>query len=115
MQPFWTYTHVHVINELSKSKPLLVHCKSKDDDMGIHWVGPNGEYEWRFKPKIFGNTLFWCHVKKRDKEIVYKAYWEDNHDNDRQYMDHVRWVAKEDGLYLRQFWKGVDVFWQPWP
>ncbi|CAN0897802.1 S-protein homolog 1 [Linum grandiflorum] len=111
------YRHVHIVNQFEINlETLFVHCQSKDDDLGFHYIDFGTEFTWKFRPTLLGRTQFWCYVApKRDKEIVYKAYWEDNHDNDRQYMDHVRWVAKEDGLYLRQFWKGVDVFWQPWP
>ncbi|CAN1131336.1 S-protein homolog 1 [Linum perenne] len=111
----WAYTHVHVINEFSDGKQMMVHCKSKNDDMGTHWVPATSEYEWRFRPSVFGNTLFWCHVWKGEEQIVYDAYYDDAKSYERKYMDHVRWVAKDDGIYLRQFWKGVDVFWLKWP
>ncbi|CAN1269893.1 S-protein homolog 1 [Linum perenne] len=94
---------------------MMVHCKSKNDDMGTHWVPATSEYEWRFRPSVFGNTLFWCHVWKGEEQIVYDAYYDDAKSYERKYMDHVRWVAKDDGIYLRQFWKGVDVFWLKWP
>ncbi|CAI0426584.1 unnamed protein product [Linum tenue] len=113
---WWAYTHVHVVNEFGGGRVLTVHCKSRDDNMGTHWVGPNSEYEWRFRPSIFGNTLFWCHVWKGGSQIVYDAYYADDDKlYDRVYMDNSYWVVKDDGLYLRQFWKGVDVFWRPWP
>ncbi|CAN1144720.1 S-protein homolog 5 [Linum perenne] len=43
---------------------MMVHWKSKDDDMGTHWVPATPEYKWRFRPNVFGNTLFWCQVWK---------------------------------------------------
>ncbi|CAN1169760.1 S-protein homolog 1 [Linum perenne] len=113
------YTHVHLVNELTGGKVMKVHCKSKDDDMGIHDVPAGSEYQWKFKPSVFGGTLFWCHVATVNKpQIVYDAYYEDGKLWQRVHMDNQYWVVKDSGIYLRQFWlkTGVnDVFWKPWP
>ncbi|XP_024029586.1 S-protein homolog 4-like [Morus notabilis] len=76
-------THVHMTNDLGTGTDLTVHCKSKDDDLGIHVVAPNGSYGFRFAPNIFGGTLFFCrmewpgnshyfdiYVQKRDRQLA---------------------------------------------
>ncbi|CAN1169758.1 S-protein homolog 1 [Linum perenne] len=114
---WWAYAHIHMVNELTGGKVMLVHCKSKNDDLGIHSVPAGSEYEWRFRPSVLGNTLFWCHVATGNKQIVYDAFYQDPKLWQRLHMDHSYWVAKDSGIYLRQFWKkpSTDVFWKPWP
>lgn len=54
LSPWFLTWHVHAINGLSNSKLLLVHCKSKDDDLGIHSPTIDTEFTWKFKPNFFG-------------------------------------------------------------
>ncbi|CAI0541408.1 unnamed protein product [Linum tenue] len=109
--------HVHVVNELSGGRAVTVHCKSKNNDMGVHVVPPGSEYQWRFRPNIFGNTIFWCHVAKGNVEVVFDAFNEEDKDPwERIHMDNTYWVARDDAVYLRQFWKNNNmVFWRKWP
>ncbi|KAL8533125.1 hypothetical protein ACS0TY_009393 [Phlomoides rotata] len=52
---------VHVYNDLPR-ETLFVHCKSKDDDLGIHYVKAKQDYNFSFCIKPF-STLFTCHVQ----------------------------------------------------
>lgn len=49
---------VHVLN--AGSDAILVHCQSKDSDLGAYPVAPGGNYSWSFSPNIFGLTLYTC-------------------------------------------------------
>lgn len=40
--------------------PILVHCESKDSDLGAYPVAPGANYSWEFSPNIFGMTLYTC-------------------------------------------------------
>lgn len=80
---------VRVTSELEGGKPLTVHCKSKDDDLGVHVLQPKGSYEFSFKPNFFTtSTLFFCsfewpgafhwfdiYVDARDNKICSKCHW----------------------------------------
>ncbi|CAL1403654.1 unnamed protein product [Linum trigynum] len=114
---WWAYRHIHIVNELSGGRAVTVHCRSKNNDMGVHVVPPGSEYQWRFRPNIFGITLFWCHVAKGNVEVVFDAYNEEEKDPwERIHMDNTYWVARDDAVYLRQFWKNNNmVLWRRWP
>ncbi|PPS14569.1 hypothetical protein GOBAR_AA06030 [Gossypium barbadense] len=56
--PYFKTWHVHTINGLSNGKILLVHCKSKDNDLGIHNLTVGVEFSWQFKLSVTGRTLF---------------------------------------------------------
>ncbi|MBA0763987.1 hypothetical protein Gotri_013372, partial [Gossypium trilobum] len=60
--PYFKTWHVHTINGLSNGKMLLVHCKSKDNDLGIHNLTAGAEFSWQFKLSVTGRTLFWCYM-----------------------------------------------------
>ncbi|CAN0870921.1 S-protein homolog 74 [Linum grandiflorum] len=110
------YTEVHVVNELKDDKKAMrVHCKSKDEDLGVHDVPAGSEYQWRIKNTDAKATPYTCGVSANDKEIVFKAYFEDAELLRRVNENNSYWVVKDDGIYLRQVWKKTDVFWQPWP
>ncbi|KAL2335877.1 hypothetical protein Fmac_010323 [Flemingia macrophylla] len=81
-------THVRVTNTLEGGLDLTVHCKSKDNDIGIQHLRPNGFFEFSFRPNYFGTTLFYCsfqwqnvihwfdiYVDKRDWTRCTDCYW----------------------------------------
>lgn len=49
---------VHIMN--AGLDPILVHCSSKDSDLGAYPVAPGANYSWDFSPNIFGMTLYMC-------------------------------------------------------
>ncbi|KAL4351648.1 hypothetical protein GQ457_06G001730 [Hibiscus cannabinus] len=53
-------THVQINNDLGSGIDLTVHCKSKDDDLGEQHLGYHNNFNFRFRPSIFQNTLFFC-------------------------------------------------------
>ncbi|KAE9593705.1 putative plant self-incompatibility S1 [Lupinus albus] len=78
---FFPVRHVHIKNNLGDGINLQVHCKSGDDDLGIHNVTYGGDYQFHFRVNAFGTTLFFCglvwdaklhylnaYIHQRDKE-----------------------------------------------
>jgi len=52
--------HVNLINNLDNNLDLTIHCKSKDDDLGVHLLHHGDTYGFKFRDKIVGNTQFYC-------------------------------------------------------
>ncbi|KAK8614896.1 hypothetical protein V6N13_068685 [Hibiscus sabdariffa] len=118
VQPNAWYTkwHVHVVNGLSNSKVLFVHCKSADDDLGIHNLTVGSETQWHFRENIWLTTLFWCYVASKSDHIFVKfdVYW---HDDDLFYRcngNNCIWIAKDDGIYLKNIPANIDEFKHHW-
>ncbi|CAN0897798.1 S-protein homolog 1 [Linum grandiflorum] len=96
--------NVHIINNLSGFRDLTVHCRSKDDDLGVQSRGYNSEFSWGFEVNVFGgSTLFWCRLetvvvvgdgRMSASVVVFKQ--------DNRYIGKgdVRWFAEDDGVYL---------------
>ncbi|KAA0067970.1 hypothetical protein IC582_020086 [Cucumis melo] len=106
--PKW---RIHVVNGLN-NETLLVHCKSKDDDLGIHNLVSKGEeFQWTFKVNFFGTTLFWCYLQKPNFSVSFESFWvEKSHPwlNSRCFHNDCIWIAKDDAVYLRNNLDNVD-------
>ncbi|CAI0394813.1 unnamed protein product [Linum tenue] len=63
---------VYITNLLTK-KILIVHCRSKDDDLGAHALAVGSNIHWSFGPSFVGRTLFWCKLVVQDRRISFVA------------------------------------------
>ncbi|KAE9595785.1 putative plant self-incompatibility S1 [Lupinus albus] len=84
---FWEAFHVvtgesrvtvSVRNYLPNGLNATIHCKSGDDDVGVHVV-PNcifnePPYKLRFNPNIFHTTLYFCGISWKEASMVYDLY-----------------------------------------
>ncbi|KEH41908.1 putative plant self-incompatibility S1 [Medicago truncatula] len=52
--------HVILTNDLDNNLDLTIHCKSKDDDLGVHLLHHGDTYGFKFRDRIIGNTQFYC-------------------------------------------------------
>ncbi|XP_054797476.1 S-protein homolog 29-like [Prosopis cineraria] len=53
---------VQILDGLSQNQDLTLHCKSKDDDLGVHTIKKKkATYEFTFRPRYFiHSTQFFC-------------------------------------------------------
>ncbi|KAK4774951.1 hypothetical protein SAY86_009886 [Trapa natans] len=42
----------------STGQNFTIHCKSKDDDLGVHTIWPNDVYTFEFHNNVWGTTHF---------------------------------------------------------
>ncbi|KAL0694045.1 hypothetical protein Bca4012_061225 [Brassica carinata] len=75
---------VEITNTLGNGdSTLTLHCKSKNDDLGVQTLAPGSTWSFNFKPAIFGTTLFFCNFKW-DRESHWFDIYDDNRDGPRQ-------------------------------
>ncbi|CAL0327958.1 unnamed protein product [Lupinus luteus] len=72
------YTHIYIKNGLDAGTPLTIHCKSKNDDLGVHVLKYGEEFKFQFEFSIWQNTLFFCGFTWDSK-----LHWFDIYDQDR--------------------------------
>ncbi|KZV34049.1 hypothetical protein F511_02822 [Dorcoceras hygrometricum] len=100
----WTFGmtyHVHIINGFkNNSNPLKVHCRSKDDDLGEHKLGINGEISWHFKVRLDGSTLFYCDAKKGQHSKHFNAFDATVEGSKCDISSHCYWLLAEGGFYF---------------
>ncbi|KAK1561922.1 hypothetical protein Q3G72_003143 [Acer saccharum] len=74
LQPAFAYL-VSITNEFNNNNdPLVMHCWSHDDDLGVHTLWKNGEWHWEFGNKFLGRTHFLCNMKHGNKEKTVDVY-----------------------------------------
>ena len=67
----WEVTILNKMNGLA----MLVHCKSKDDDLGEHQIGPGGNFNWSFRENFWQTTLYWCNFKSILGHASGEVFW----------------------------------------
>ncbi|KAL0349990.1 UNVERIFIED_CONTAM: S-protein2 [Sesamum radiatum] len=93
---------VHVVNNLPNNmSTLLIHCASKDDDMGNHTLYVNDDFHWRFHVNFWVSTMFFCRFQWDSKNVAHEVFnkrlgslCENGEDNI------CLWSVKEDGFWI---------------
>ncbi|KAI3469982.1 hypothetical protein Pfo_026645 [Paulownia fortunei] len=91
--------NINIYSDLPKnSSSLILHCASKDDDIGKHILYPGQVFSWHFRNNFFATTLFFCHFwwgSKQKSIVVFKGNW----DRDNYYHTYS-YSVNSDGIYL---------------
>ncbi|KAG8485322.1 hypothetical protein CXB51_021454 [Gossypium anomalum] len=119
----FTRWHVYVVNGLSDGRMLFVHCKSKDNDLGGRNLDVGTNFTWSFQQHIFRRTLFWCYASKDDNDYdgggahaSFKVFWQDVLLFHKCSWKDCIWIAKDDGIYIKNVPRNADEFrwqWKP--
>ncbi|CAL1361734.1 unnamed protein product [Linum trigynum] len=72
---------VIVSNKLSSEMAVIVHCRSKQHDLGARAVGAGASYSFTFGKNLFGGTLFWCRAAFQDRRLAFLAFKQDDEGN----------------------------------
>ncbi|GAV63238.1 LOW QUALITY PROTEIN: Self-incomp_S1 domain-containing protein, partial [Cephalotus follicularis] len=63
---------VQITNQMASN--VTIHCKSKNDDLGIHVISSGQSYGWGFKVNFWQTTLFFCGFTTEKGRGVYDIY-----------------------------------------
>lgn len=91
------------IQNLIPDSNILVHCKSKNDDLGDHQLSYNDDFHWKFCEATFHNTLYFCHFSWDSQEQVFDVFNETMYDLCNLKNGHINpwnWSAMTDGIYF---------------
>ncbi|KEH41903.1 putative plant self-incompatibility S1 [Medicago truncatula] len=87
--------HVTIGNNLADNLDLTVHCKSADDDIGIHLLHQRDIFGWHFGNNFIGETRFYCSFQWNDELKWFDIYVErrDLH----KCNSHCNWYVTQSG------------------
>ncbi|OIT06267.1 hypothetical protein A4A49_61598, partial [Nicotiana attenuata] len=96
--------HVYIASALPKTtNPLEFHCKSKEDDLGIHKLLSGQSWNFSFHENIIRSTLFYCNFGWGSKQKTFNVF-DDAITCIKQakgdQTDICYWLVKSDGFYL---------------
>ncbi|EYU39662.1 hypothetical protein MIMGU_mgv1a023453mg, partial [Erythranthe guttata] len=89
---------VHVVNKMPLPR-MKVHCASADNDLGYHYAEPDYDLNWKFCENITGNTLYFCTLRWRNKEVSFNAFTS-HLKNDPCSKGICRFEARIKGIYF---------------
>ncbi|KAF8104479.1 hypothetical protein N665_0172s0109 [Sinapis alba] len=89
-------------NNLAQSHSTLeVHCKSRDNDLGVHLVKFNDPaYTVRFNDNVFIRTRWDCVLRQGPKMEYSQSFRAYNGGVIRKCNERDTWISKDDGIYL---------------
>ncbi|PIA58923.1 hypothetical protein AQUCO_00400050v1 [Aquilegia coerulea] len=108
-----TYVHVYVSNKIP-GQTLGIRCRSKNDDLGVHYLTTNQYFKFQFKNSFWGITVFSCFMEYNDGRIPKSG----NYEVYRESRDEARcgtncfWEARPDGIYLARGLNGENAVFQ---
>lgn len=95
-----TFT-VHIMNGMSQNTdPVNVHCKSGDSDLGLRTLGQGVEFDFRFKTRVVGTTLYFCSWYWDSKRASFDVFRDDREALHCVKTANCYWKAREDGFYF---------------
>ncbi|MBA0809146.1 hypothetical protein Gohar_024821 [Gossypium harknessii] len=103
-------TDVLIYNDLDGGTDLTLHCKSKNNDLGIQHLAYRNYFEFNFRPSFLGNTLFYCSMQWNGTMRWFDIYLEGR---DVSRCIRCLWYVRPDGPCLSNYeicyhWKSVD-------
>ena len=103
--------YVQIINHLNE--PLDYHCKSKNDDLGIRTLQPNGEWKFSFHFSWVAVTEFYCCFWYDNFQATFDVF-KDGGLYEQCGGEHCIWTVQKDGFYLYSIKLGYNVKMHYW-
>lgn len=101
--------HVCIINDLRADLNLTTHCKSKDDDIGVHVLLFGENFTITFRPNVLGTTLFHCSMEWYLSTVKHFDIYDVGRDNKIcKFCKHYNWKIRVGGPCMYN--KDTDKF-----
>ncbi|GAB2277673.1 hypothetical protein Dimus_012378 [Dionaea muscipula] len=106
--------HVYIINDLGDEMGLTIHCWSKNDDLGQHYLTYHETFSWHFRCHLFTPTTnFVCDMRWNDVHGLFPVF---NQRRDAgRCLKNCSWSIRTDAAYS---FNEPDQTWDPlykWP
>ena len=107
-------TLFRVTKDLEGGLDLTLHCKSSDDDLGIHLLHFHTYFQFRFWPNFSGTTKFRCSMQWEGEKVqLFDIYKYRRDDVDKCKDDTCLWIIKSSGPCMYSLHGKYDLCY-PW-
>ncbi|GFZ15989.1 hypothetical protein Acr_25g0003980 [Actinidia rufa] len=103
-----TVHYVRVTNQLGNGIDLQLHCKSRNDDLGIHVLSNQQFFQWHFRNNVWGTTRFYCYLFSKSWNNSFDVYYQG------MCGAHCNWFVRQNGTCL-ETQEPYRSFCYPWP
>ncbi|KAF1891918.1 hypothetical protein Lal_00036265, partial [Lupinus albus] len=89
---WFTYRHIYIKNDLEGNKVLKLHCKDKNNDLGVYELNYKDEFKFQFQ-SAFRPTLYFCGLTWDDK-LHWFVVFDENRDH--HFCLDLHWSIRKD-------------------
>ena len=90
-------TTVRITNSLDGNLDLTLHCKSKEDDLGVKLIHQGAFFEWSFNTFFIEPYGFYCNFRWKNVSTWFVIY---DVGRDARRCKLCYWIIKQDGPCL---------------
>ena len=105
---------VNITNVLRSHDQLTIHCKSGDDDLGVHHLPPLSGYAFSFRPNFWGSTQFYCTFQWSGWSHYFDIY-KDDRDRTKCNDTLCLWLVVEHGICMFNYKTKLYDICYTWP
>ena len=86
---------------------LTIHCKSKNDDLGVQVVQLDHVFTFKFTPNFWGSTLYSCNFRWEDESYYHNIY---DYDIDKHRGPNYDWEIGIKSTFLHKKDNTIDCY-----
>lgn len=95
------YYHIHITNDLPSNSILVLHCKSKNRDLGQTSLSLRQDFTFKTEINAWRTTLFFCHVTWDVKQRYFEGFRATRDEYRCKKLQHsCMWSVRGDGIYF---------------
>ncbi|GAV71833.1 Self-incomp_S1 domain-containing protein [Cephalotus follicularis] len=104
------HKHVRIINNMQSN--VTIHCKSKDNDLGVHVLSHDDSFRWKFNVNFWQTTLFFCGFNSQHGRGVYDIFKADR--DQSRCLSLCLWEVQDNGVHGFKENATMDDIWFEW-
>ena len=107
---------IHIENRLS-NYTLQAHCRSGDQDLGLHRISKGKQFQWEFYISFWSIKVYFCNLSWLGGQLTFDAFstpgcedWALTRKSDLN----CNWRVQDNGIYMFDFETREYEFWKYW-
>lgn len=90
-------TVVDIFNRLPNGESFSIHCKPKDNDLGVHEIGTGQKSAITFGVNLWQTAVFYCGVSRKAGHVKFVIYGAERDYINRR-TEYCKWEPRGDAV-----------------